>query len=194
MRTSMVLVCLFSSSAALADGTDGAPAPVAAATMPVAAPAPAGDGISLRNGFSFSASQAFGSGPSSGLSESLFGGDWRIGARIANDWAVYMSTHLSFGSAKFAGQSGVTGNFAAALIGERSLPMRTFVGAGGGYGVLNNPSGPLAQLRAGWYPMAASNDGKSRRLNVALDTRFYFAGDAIGTVSQVALTVGYDRF
>jgi hypothetical protein len=31
-------------------------------------------------------------------------------------------------------------------------------------------------------------------LNLALDARFYFAGDAIGTVTQIALTLGYDRF
>jgi hypothetical protein len=33
-----------------------------------------------------------------------------------------------------------------------------------------------------------------RRVNVALDARWYFAGEAVGTVTQLALTLGYDRF
>lgn len=37
--------------------------------------------------------------------------------------------------------------------------------------------------------------GVSRRFNIALDARWYFA-DAmtIGTVTQVSLSLGYDRF
>ena len=60
--------------------------------------------------------------------------------------------------------------------------------------MLNNPSGPLAQLRAGWYPFEQVSSGKVRRLNVAADARWYFAGDNIGTVTQIAFTIGYDRF
>ena len=67
-------------------------------------------------------------------------------------------------------------------------------GGGGGYGVVNNPDGPLAQLRAGWYPFEQTSNTKVRRPNVALDGRWYFAGEQIGTVTHVALTVGYDRF
>ena len=148
----------------------------------------------LRNCISISAGQEYGSGPSSGFSASLFGGDWRIGAQIDDNYAVYLHTHLSFGTGKIGNASGYTGNFAAALIAERMLPMRFFVGAGGGYGVLNNPDGPLAQLRAGWYPFEQDTNQKMRRLNVALDSRWYFAGDQVGTVTHIALTVGYDRF
>lgn len=148
----------------------------------------------LRNGFSFSAGREYGSGPSSGLSGSLYGGDWRIGAQIDDKHAVYLHTHLSLGTAKIGTASGYTGNFAAALIAERMLPMRIFVGGGGGYGVLNNPSGPLGQLRVGWYPFEQNSATKVRRLNVALDGRWYFPGEQIGTVTQIAVTLGYDRF
>ena len=203
-NASIVLLCLASMNAVARaqDAPAGAPAPVeaapAVAMAPTPAPAPAPEptsGVTLRNGFSVSVSDAIGSGPSSGLSEQLYGLDWRIGARINDQLAVYASTHLSFGTAKFAGESGVTGNFAEALIGEYTFAKQVFVGGGGGYGVLNNPSGPLAQVRVGWYPMKASGEGKSRRLNIALDARWYFA-DAmtIGTVTQVALSLGYDRF
>ena len=197
MRSSMVLVCLaLVPSVALADpvlgmAPDATPSVVAPVPAPVVLPT---SGPHLRNGFSFSAGEEFGSGPSSGLSGTLLGGDWRIGAQINELYGVYVDSHLSFGTAHIGAASGVTGNLAIALMGERSLPGRTFIAAGGGYGVLNNPSGPLAQARIGWYPMAHDDGAVGRRLNIALDARWYFAGDQIGTVTQVALTLGYDRF
>jgi len=202
---SIILACLgISSPVAFADN-----GPLVAAATPAAAPAaaqpsaiapapapvqPAEDGVHLRNGFSLSAGEEFGSGPSSGLSGQLFGLDWRIGAHINADYSIYLQSHLSFGNAHIGAASGATGNFAGALMAERMLPLRTFVAVGGGYGVLNNPSGPLAQARIGWYPFESSANTVSRRLNLALDARWYFAGDAIGTVTQVAATIGYDRF
>lgn len=171
------------------------PAPVASTAAPAPAPAPApSEGMSLRNGFSLSVGQETGSGPSEGLSGQLYGVDWRIGAKLSDALAVYLDSHLSFGTAAIGTASGVTGNFATAVIGEYTLPQRIFLGGGGGYGVLNNPSGPLLQARAGWYPFEKTSEGKARRLNVALDARFYFPGEAIGTVSHIALSLGYDRF
>jgi len=201
-RFSMVLVCLLTSSIAAADTTtplvaaaEPAAPPATSVVAPAPAPVPAPEhGTRLRNGFSLSAGQEWGSGPSSGLSGQLFGGDWRIGAQINDDYAAYVQTHLSFGNAHIGAASGATGNFAIALMAERTLPMRTFVAGGGGYGVLNNPSGPLAQLRVGWYPFEQASVGKVRRLNVAADARWYFAGDNVGTVTQIAFTIGYDRF
>ena len=209
MRCSMTLVCLLSSTIAVADTTTpvgSAGTPIAAAdpeparsNPTVSAPAPAPTpiperGMRLRNGFSLSAGQEWGSGPSDGLSGQLYGVDWRIGAQIDDLYAVYVQTHLSFGNAKIGSASGATGNFAIAAMGERMLPQRLFVAAGGGYGILNNPDGLMAQVRLGWYPFETSSVDKVRRLNVAADARWYFPGDAIGTVTQVALTIGYDRF
>jgi hypothetical protein len=158
---------------------------------PAAAPEP---GMTLRNGFSLSIGEEVGSGPSSGLTGQLYGVDWRIGAQVNEHLGAYLHTHLSLGTAQIGGASGYTGNFAAAIVGEYTLPAGFFVGAGGGYGVLNNPSGPLAELRAGWYPFEATGPGKSRRLNVAVDARWYFAGPNIGTVTHLAVSIGYDRF
>jgi hypothetical protein len=203
-RISMALLCLAFPAIAAADtGTQVATAPDPAAApaapptgviAPAPAPPPAAEpGTHLRNGFSASIGEEFGSGPSSGLSGQLYGVDWRIGAKLAGPYSVYADTHLSLGTAKIGGASGATGNFAFAVLGERELPARTFVAAGGGYGVLNNPSGLLAQIRGGWYPMD-NGTAVSRRLNLALDARFYFAGDQVGTVTQIAVTLGYDRF
>ncbi|HWU89412.1 MAG TPA: hypothetical protein VN253_19260 [Kofleriaceae bacterium] len=160
---------------------------------PVPAPAKSG-GMTLRNGFSLSVGEELGSGPSSGLSGQLYGVDWRIGAKIGDSIAAYLDTHLSFGTAKIGAASGVTGNFATAVVGEYTLPQRFFVGGGVGYGVLNNPSGPLVQARVGWYPLKNASEGKARRLNVAFDARWYLPGDTIGTVTHLALSLGYDRF
>jgi hypothetical protein len=205
LRSSSIgLVCLFASSLAHADtdpqtvATAVDPAPTAPGTTvsaPAPAPLPAPEtGMRLRNGFSLSVGQEWGSGPSSEFSAQLFGADWRIGAQINDNIAAYLCTHLSMGNGKIGAAEGSTGNLAIAVIGEYTLPQRIFIGGGGGWGMLNNPSGALAQARVGWYPFEQHATGKVRRLNVAADARWYMPGDNIGTVTQLSLTVGYDRF
>jgi hypothetical protein len=162
---------------------------------PAPAPAPAAETSTsgLRNGFSLSAGQEFGGDRM--VSGTMFGVDWRIGYRVSEPFSVYMHSHLSFGSAHEGnGASGTTGTFAVAAIGEYLLPMGLFVGGGGGWGVLNNPNGPLAEARVGYYPMGADGPGKARHLNVALDARFFFADQGYGRVNNIALSLGYDRF
>jgi hypothetical protein len=194
MRSVFVaLVCLTSSTVAFAD-TSAEPDP-AAGSAPAAAPAPLASPSSsgLRNGFSLAA--GIESGGDRDVSATMFGIDWRIGWRINEPISVYLHSHLSFGSAKEGnGAAGATGTFATALMGEYKLPMRVFVAGGGGYGVLNNPSGPLAAARVGYYPFKTQGAGKKRRLNISLDYRAFFANQGYGTVSLVALSLGYDRF
>lgn len=201
MRSAIVLACLAfpvvasaDNGTAVATATEPPPATPTTVIAPAAEPPPApAMGTHLRNGFSASLGEELGSGPSSGLTGQLYGVDWRIGAKLAGPWSVYADTHLSLGTAKIGGTGGATGNFAFAMLGERELPAKTFVAAGGGYGVLNNPSGLLAQIRGGMN-LTGDDTAVARRWNVALDARFYFAGDQIGTVSQISLTLGYDRF
>jgi hypothetical protein len=196
----VVFVCLASSSVAFAQPDSSAPAPEPAsepapapASEPAPAPAPAPGTSGLRNGFSLTAGQEFGGDRD--ISATLFGFDWRIGWRINEPISVYLHSHLSFGSGKEGnGASGLTGNFATALVGEYMLPMRLFIGAGGGFGVLNNPSGALLEARVGYYPLKTNAVGKARRLNVSLDHRVYFANQGYGTVNHVSISLGYDRF
>lgn len=204
---SLALASLTSLAAAQGDApveeapAEGAPveAPADAAMQPPP-PAPAASPASeggFRNGFSLSAGQEFGTSDSGvEFSGQLFGVDWRIGAQVNKALAVYLDTHMSLGTVKEgAAASGITGNFATAVVGEYTLPMRLFVGGGFGWGVLNNPSGPLAQVRIGYYPFEKTSMGKARRLNVALDTRLYFTDYAGGlTMKHIALSIGYDRF
>jgi hypothetical protein len=151
----------------------------------------------MRHGIGFSLGEEFGSGPSDGLSGSLYGMDWRLGAQINNALALYVDTHLSFGTAHIGAASGVTGNFAVAAMGEYTILNKVAIGAGGGYGILNNPSGPLAQARVAWYPLSSASTTSARRkgLMVGFDARFYFA-DAmqVGTVRQFALSIGYEKY
>ena len=192
---SMVLVCLASSSSIALAESDPAPAASVPATAPAPAASVSASSSGLRNGFSFSAGQEFGGDRD--IAATLFGADWRIGWRINEPLSVYLHSHLSFGNGKEGNVSGATGTFASALIAEYMLPMRVFVGGGAGYGVLNNPSGPLVAARVGYYPFESKAVGKSRRLNVTLDYRAYFAKQGVvdyGMVNHVAFSVGYDRF
>jgi len=177
MRSSaLVLVCLASStSVALADE-------------------PAGSTSGLRNGFSLSAGQEFGGDRD--LTATLFGVDWRIGWRIDESISAHLHSHISFGSGHEGnGASGFTGNFATAVVGEYTMPFGLFGGVGGGYGVLNNPNGPLLEARVGYYFSGAKpTPVKKRRLNVSLDYRAYFANQGYGMVNHVAVSIGYDRF
>lgn len=186
VRLTTVVFILASSTVAFAQ--DAAPAAEAEPAATVT------EGTSgLRNGFSLSAGQEFGGDRD--ISGTMFGVDWRIGWVISDSLSTYLHSHLSFGSAsEMGGAAGGTGTFASALMGEYTLPMRVFVAGGAGYGVLNNPSGPLVAARAGYYPFQTDTVGKKRRLNVSLDYRAYFASDGYGTVSQIQLTLGYDRF
>ena len=147
----------------------------------------------LRNGFSLSAGQEFGGDRS--VAATMFGVDWRIGYRFSTPLSVHLHSHLSFGSGKEGnGASGFTGTFASALVGEYTLPFGLLVGAGAGYGVLNNPNGPLVEARVGYYPFGTAGTTRQRRLNVTLDYRAFFANQGYGMVNHVALSLGYDRF
>jgi hypothetical protein len=203
---SISLICLWATNLH-AQPNDGAPAttatePVAATPEPAATTAEpvatlASRNIGFRNGFSLSAGQESGTTASGAdISGQLYGVDWRIGTGINEAISVYLHSHLSMGTASVGGASGATGNFATALVGEYMLPNRLFFGGGAGYGVLNNPSGPLAEVRAGYYPFENSSTAAARRLNVALDARWYFVDDGGTdvTVTHIALSLGYDRF
>jgi hypothetical protein len=130
---SVVLLVLAYSSVALAQADFGVEPDADAEaqvgeTSPEPAAAPSASG--LRNGFSLSAGQEFGGDRD--ISGTMFGVDWRIGWRINEPIALYLHSHLSFGSA---------------------------------------------------------SEG-----NVALDYRAYFADQGYGTVNQIQVSLGYDRF
>ena len=204
-KNAYLLICLGMGSATAF--ADDAAAPATAPPAPAAAPAPAATsaapppvehGWRLRHGITATGGELFGSVQNVSFTESLAGLDWRLGVQLNDDWAAYSDAHMSFGSAMALGSSGTTGNFAEAIMGERTINDKIFVGAGAGYGVLNNPSGPLIAARAGYYPLMSRDDadGRRRGLVISGDIREYFAsqnGQSV-TATQLMISVGYEKY
>jgi hypothetical protein len=150
--------------------------------------------VRFRGGISAAGGGEFGSGFGFGLA----GLDGRLGVQINNLFGVYVQPHLSFGSGSVNGVSGATGTFAITGLAELTLIDRIFVGAGGGFGLANNPSGPVAHFRLGAYPLVGRSDGSIVRkgLMVGVDTRVLFVsqGGSGLTVVQIMGAIGYEAF
>ena len=88
----------------------------------------------------------------------------------------------------------MTGAFSLAGMAEVTLIDRFFAGAGFGFGVLNNPSGPMFQARLGGYPLMGRGENGIRRkgLMVGVDLRTIFVDGATGVL--VLGSVGYEAF
>jgi len=145
-------------------------------------------GIALTGGFE---SVSFLSGP-------MFGVDGRLGLQLNDMLGFYVDSQLAFGSLSTsgagAGVSGLTGTFSVAAMGEVTLMDRFFGGLGFGYGVLNNPSGPMFEARVGAYPfMGLGDDGVRRKgLMLGVDLRTIFSD--VGTGVLVTGAIGYEAF
>jgi hypothetical protein len=124
----------------------------------------------------------------------MVGVDGRFGVQLFDLVAVYVQPHLSLGSLSANGVSGLTGTFAVAGMAELTLVDRFFVGAGGGYGIFNSPSGPMFQARIGAYPLMDRGLDSVRRhgLMLGVDLRTVFIQGATGVMVMGA--IGYEAF
>jgi hypothetical protein len=149
------------------------------------------DGVRFRGGVSATA----GTMAVSNYSGFLAGVDGRLGLQINNLIGVYVDPHLSFGPVK-VGNIGSTaiGVFSATGIVDVTLFDRMFVGAGGGFGIVNNPTGAALHFRLGGYPlMGRGEDGIRRKgLVLAADVQTYFLSGV--TVLQPMGSIGYEAF
>jgi hypothetical protein len=168
--------------------TTGAPVPPAAEVTPA-------DGPRFRFGIDF----AGGFEKVDPLTFWLVGANLRLGVQLNDMIGIYVMPHFSGG--KLTGGGGgierSTGTFAATAGVDITLWDRLFFGGGFGYGVLNNPSGPVLGLRVGGYLVSTRpNLAVPRRkgLAVGMDFRAYFVGGAIGTGVQMMFTLGYEAF
>lgn len=203
MRLSLsigALILAFASSAQ-AQPAPAAPTPVAA-PGPAASPAPAAeaaepaekDGLRFRGGISLGA----GLEKVSIVSGPMVGIDGRLGVQVNNLLAIYAQPHLSFGSLSAGtaggGIQGATGTFAVAAMADVTLIDHLFVGAGFGYGILNNPKGPMFQARVGGYPLMGHGANGIRRkgLMIGGDLRTIFITGATGIMLMAA--IGYEAF
>ena len=133
------------------------------------------------------------SGPMAGM-------DLRTGAQINDLLGIYLQSHLSFGKLSTDGSSGgpaisgFTGTLALAAIAEATFLDMFFVGVGGGYGILNNPSGPMFQARVGAYPLSSRIKDSIRRrgLMVGADFRTVHIDGYTGVL--VFASIGYEKF
>jgi hypothetical protein len=172
--------------ASFARAQDAAAAPPAAAV--------AQSGLRFRSGISLGG----GIEKVSVVSGGMYGIDARLGMQFSDLLGVYLQPHLSFGSlsgeAGGAGISGSTGTFSIAAIGEATFMDRLFAGAGLGYGMLNNPSGPMFQARAGGYLLTTrGQDGMRRKgLMAGVDVRSIFITGATGLL--VIASIGYEKY
>jgi hypothetical protein len=193
----LVASTLLAAPAAFAQQTPSAPDGSSTASTPPAASAPI-DGGRFRFGINATAGLERVSASGQSVSGTMYGADLRLGYQINDLIAVYAQPHLSFGSlgTSVAGTpvSGSTGTFIGTVMGEVTLIDRVFVGGGFGYGVLNNPSGPTIDLRAGGYPLMSRSDKYARRkgLMLGVDFRSVFVSGATGILVMGA--IGYEAF
>lgn len=166
-----------------------APPPVAAPPTPPPPPARK-DGVRFRGGISLGGGGEFISGFTAGLGAI----DGRLGVQINKLVGVYLQPHVAFGAGSIGSISGATGSAAATVMVDFTFIDRIFVGAGGGFGIVNNPYGAVAQLRFGGYPVIKIAEDRPRRkgLMVGADTRFYFT--QVGPVLELIASVGYEAF
>lgn len=171
--------------------TTEAAAPVADAT-PSGKPnsADGGDGARFRFGISGGALALFGAGSSFPYG----GADLRLGVQVNDMIGVYAQPQLGFYGGNTAAGFGTGGLVGASAVVDFTFVDRVFVGAGFGYAVLNNPSGPELHFRLGGYPLAGRSSEKVRRkgLMVGADLRFYFLDGA--TFTLPTLNLGYEAF
>lgn len=130
----------------------------------------------------------------------MFGIDGRLGLQLNDLLGFYVQPHLSFGSLSVdpgmtggVGVSGGTGTFSIAAMAEATLVDRFFGGVGFGYGVLNNPSGPMVQARAGGYLTSSRDEGIRRKgLMLGVDMRAIFVDGATGYL--VLGSIGWEKY
>jgi hypothetical protein len=152
------------------------------------------DGPRFRGGIAFTGGAEF--VPDSDFTATMFGLDGRLGAQINHLVGVYADLHMSFGSGDAGFGSGVTGTFAGFAMADFTFLDAVFAGAGFGYAVFNNPSGPALALRVGGYPVKSAPKDRARRkgLMLSLETRFVFLGAPYDTGYQVMGAIGYEAF
>ena len=194
--TRSFVVSTLVSAMLLSSGVSLAQQPPPPGATPPAAPAPEGekDGLRFRGGVAAVAGGMF----LNDYSGFMAGVDGRLGLQINNLIGVYAVPHLTFGPVKVnvgpASASTVIGLFSGTAVADVTIIDHIFVGAGGGYGVVNNPNGPVAHFRAGAYPLMGhgSNGIRRKGLMLGIDTRLYFLSGA--TVMELSGGIGYEAF
>lgn len=163
---------------------------------PPAAPAAEPTAGDDRDGFRFRGGVSLAAGTMilSNYSGFLAGVDGRLGVQINDMIGVYAVPHLTLGPVSAGGFSTFIGVFSTTAVVDVTLIDQIYVGAGGGFGVVNNPTGPTLHFRAGGYPLMGYGENGIRRkgLMVGADMRMYLLSGI--TVMELTGGVGYEAF
>lgn len=154
------------------------------------------DGPRFRFGVSGGAGPLFFSAGGQSVSPFYGGVDLRLGAQINELVAVYAQPQLGYyGGGGLAGGGGIAG---VSVLADFTLSDRFFVGGGGGFAMLQNPTGPELHFRGGFYPLMSRVEGKARRkgLMLGVDFRVHFVSQngASGTGVAPTFSIGYEAF
>lgn len=195
--SSLLMLCSAGASAQDPAATEPAPVYMVAPAPEPAAPPPAeiepADGPRFRFGIDFTG----GFETVDNFSAWLMGMNLRLGVQLNDMIGIYAMPHFSGGKGTQGSITGSTGTFAVTGGADITLFDRIFFGAGFGYGIVNNPSGPVLSLRVGANPIVGRpNIAVPRRkaMPIGLDFRAYFTGGSVGTVIQIMATLGYESF
>jgi hypothetical protein len=123
-----------------------------------------------------------------------YGLDLHLGAQINDMIGVYAVPQLGGYSLDVGSMTGFGGLIGGSAVVDFTFIDRIFVGGGGGFAVLNNPSGAELHLRAGGYPLVSRSDEKVRRkaLSLAVDFRVHFVDGFTGVAPT--FNIGYESF
>lgn len=116
--------------------------------------------------------------------------DGRLGVQINDLIGVYAQPQLGV----YGGGGGIGGLFGTSALIDFTFIDQIFVGAGGGFAILNAPVAGEIHIRAGGYPVIGfGDDGIVRQgLMLGMDLRIFFVSGIVA-VSPMA-SIGYEAF
>lgn len=120
----------------------------------------------------------------------LGGVDGHLGVQINDLIGVYAQPQLGI----YGGGGGIGGLAGLSALVDFTFIDQIFVGAGGGFAILNSPFAGELHIRAGGYPVIGFGDDNIVRqgLMLGMDFRLFFVG---GTVAIAPMaSIGYEAF
>jgi hypothetical protein len=148
------------------------------------------DGVRFRGGVSGGGGGLFLENYTMGIG----GFDGRVGVQINDLIGVYAQPQVGVYGGDLGGIGGIGGLAGASVVVDFTFLDQIFVGAGGGFAILNNPLAGELHLRAGGYPlMGYGEDGVRRKgLMLSADVRMFFLEGYV-LLSPTA-SIGYEAF
>jgi hypothetical protein len=148
------------------------------------------DGVRFRGGVSGGGGGLFLENYTMGIG----GFDGRVGVQINDLIGVYAQPQVGVYGGDIGGIAGIGGLAGASVVVDFTFLDQIFVGAGGGFAILNNPLAGELHLRAGGYPlMGYGEDGVRRKgLMLSADVRMFFLEGYV-LLSPTA-SIGYEAF